>query len=276
MPRSHWICPVCREPLEHHAGQYRCAQGHCFDQAKEGYVNLLLASHKRSAAPGDDRQMLRSRREFLEQGHYAPLAERLAAHARGEQSARGGRFALLDLGCGEGYYTAGIARALPGAWVGGIDIARDGVRMAARRYPELDLAVASTVRLPVADASLDMVLCVFAPTDDREIRRVLKPGGAYLRVTPGPRHLFELRALIYDAPREHAAATTAIEGMTHTGREALRFPLNLTRAGDAARLLAMTPYYWQATAAQQTSIRERQTLAVQADFCLDLFRADPA
>ena len=269
---------MCRAPLALADHSYRCEHGHSFDRAREGYVNLLLASHKRSAEPGDARAMLRSRREFLERGYYAPLAEALAAHCRAERHARGtSAFTLLDLGCGEGYYTGRIAAALTGdgepAWVGGIDIARDGVRMAAKRYPEVDFAVASTARLPLADASVDLAVSVFAPTDPAEIRRTLRPGGVYLRVTPGPRHLFELRALIYDDPREHEAPPTALDALAYVGSESLRFPLTVGGQGDVARLLHMTPYYWQADPACQQSIQAMAQLATQADFRLDRFRA---
>ena len=278
MTPTHWTCPVCRAPLALAERSYRCEHGHTFDRAKEGYVNLLLASQKRSAEPGDARAMLRSRREFLECGYYAALAEALAARCRAERQARGASaFALLDLGCGEGYYAGRIAAALAGeaprAWVGGIDIARDGVRMAARRYADVDFAVASTARLPVADASLDLAVSVFAPTDPAEIRRTLRPDGIYLRVTPGPRHLFELRTLIYDDPREHEAPPTVLEGLAYAGSESLSFPLAIAGEGDVARLLHMTPYYWQADPACQQSIQAMAQLATQADFRLDRFRA---
>lgn len=276
MTASHWICPVCQQPLAVTGGVYRCVNDHSFDRAKEGYVNLLLASHKRSAEPGDARAMLRSRREFLERGYYDPLAERLAS--RGVEARRaqaGAPFALLDLGCGEGYYTGRIAAALsemPPTWIGGIDIARDGVRMAAKRYPGVDFAVASTARLPVADDSLDMALEVFAPTDVGEIRRALRPGGLYLRVTPGPQHLFTLRSLVYDTPREHAPAPTTLEGLEHVSAEDLSFDLEIEGERDAGRLLMMTPYYWQADPARQRAIQAMDTLSTRADFRLDLFR----
>lgn len=280
MSTSHWTCPVCQQPLKQRDRQYSCPEGHSFDQAREGYVNLLLASQKRSADPGDARAMLRSRREFLERGYYAPLADELAGRCREYRvSHPEAPFALLDLGCGEGYYTARIASALQdchasaGVWVGGIDIARDGIRMAAKRYRAIDFAVASTARLPVADASMDALVSIFAPSQDVEIRRVLKPGGCFLRVSPGPRHLFELRALIYAAPREHAPAETEIAGLTHVQRRRLGFDLAVSGVGDVARLLAMTPYYWQATPEQQAQICELESLATKADFTVDLFRA---
>lgn len=270
---SHWTCPACQAPLRHQARQYRCENGHCYDQAKEGYVNLLPSHRKRSASPGDDRQMLLNRREFLDHGYYRPLAEAVAGQCA---AAIGGTpLSLLDTGCGEGYYTALIAERLPGTghWVGGIDIAKDAVRMAARRYPDIDFAVASTAALPVADHSLDLITRIFAPGSDSELLRTLRPGGLFIQVTPGPRHLFQLRELVYDNPREHAAAVIEVAGLQHEQTLSVGFPLHIDGEGDVARLLSMTPYYWQADAAKQARINALPRLETQADFRIDCYRA---
>ena len=278
MTISHWTCPVCQQPLAHDARQYRCANGHCFDEAREGYVNLLLAQHRHSTAPGDDRQMLQSRREFLDQGFYQPLAEALVERSRAERAQREGAhpFCLLDTGCGEGYDTARVADALraeaPDCWIGGIDIAKEAVRMAARRYPQVAFAAASNARLPVGDASLDAILRVFAPGNDAEVLRALRPGGLFLHVTPGPRHLFSLRAEVYATPREHDATVVPIEGLEHVERIELRSDCRIEGPGNVARLLSMTPYYWQADAATQARIQALEALPTTLHFLIDGYR----
>lgn len=132
-----------------------------------------------SKAPGDDREMVAARAAFLERGYYAPLRQALeelvleaSAHLEGP--------VLLDSGCGEGYYTAGMFRALERAGhrprAAGIDISKYALRRAAKRLPEGEFAVASAYRLPLADASADLLTNVFSPLSAEEFARVLRPG----------------------------------------------------------------------------------------------------
>ncbi len=278
MPDTRWTCPVCDTTLQTTDTGLCCHNGHSFDRAREGYINLLLAQHKRSASPGDDRQMLRHRREFLEQGYYRPLAERLAQLCVEQAaSASGPHFALLDTGCGEGYYTGRISAALHERasnceiWVGGIDIAKEAVRMAARRYPNTHFAVASNAALPVAARSMDCIIQIFAPGYDAQVVRALKPDGRFISVTPGPRHLFALRQRVYDRPREHEAAMHPIEGLQHKGREHIEFKLTIEREGDVGRLLSMTPYYWQVDREKQAQINDLPRLDTEVAFVVDCY-----
>ena len=135
----HWRCPVCHLPLVLHQSTYSCSNQHSYDRAKEGYVNLLLAHRKKSADPGDTKAMLMSRRLFLEQGHYQPLALALAQHIQTANLTP--QSVLLDIGCGEGYYLQQIATQNPELTIWGIDIARDAARMAAKRLPMMQFAV---------------------------------------------------------------------------------------------------------------------------------------
>lgn len=97
--------------------------------------------------------MMQARREFLETGHYAKLSETLAKVAM-DSVPGSDSITLLDMGCGEGYYTDGIRKALPeAAQVYGLDISKVAVRYASKRYPECDFSVASSYRLPFADNS---------------------------------------------------------------------------------------------------------------------------
>ena len=93
------LCPICGQPLQSLDRQYRCDRNHCFDVARQGYVNLLTVQQKHSLNPGDTREQVLSRREFLEAGYYAPIGETLIHTAR-ELGISG---QILDVGCGEGY-----------------------------------------------------------------------------------------------------------------------------------------------------------------------------
>ena len=175
---SLFVCPICSAPLTREEHSYRCPAGHSYDIAREGYVHLLPANKKHSANPGDDREMVAARTRFLDGGWYAPLQDALCrlvlAHT-------GNCPAVLDAGCGEGYYTNGIFSTLQNAGksphVAGVDLSKLALRKAARRTPGAEFAVASVYHLPVADRSIDLLVDCFAPLALEEYRRVLKPGG---------------------------------------------------------------------------------------------------
>ena len=130
MEKSLFTCPICAAPLERGERAYACPNGHAYDKAREGYVNLLPANKKHSKAPGDDRGMAEARRRFLSGGYYGHLLAALCA--LGAEYAPPGE-AVLDSGCGEGYYTAGLWEALGRPPLAGIDLSKPSVRLAARR-----------------------------------------------------------------------------------------------------------------------------------------------
>jgi 23S rRNA (guanine745-N1)-methyltransferase len=195
------ICPICGERLAPAGNAFVCARRHAFDRAREGYVNLL-----RSKRTGDSKQMLLARRAFLERGYYAPLARAVCEHLREHLEARtqgneGDEApAILDAGCGEGYYLARVMEELQGtANVGsllylGLDSAKDAVRLASKRCTGAFFVVADIQeRLPFAEGSFQVLLNLFAPRQIAEFARTLAPGGLLLCVIPAPEHLIELR-----------------------------------------------------------------------------------
>ena len=134
MEKSLFTCPICAAPLERGERAYACPNGHAYDKAREGYVHLLPANKKHSKAPGDDKAMAAARSAFLGKGYYAPLRDAICELG---VSLTGDRPAVLDSGCGEGYYTAGLYQALLDAGkspvMAGIDISKFILRLAAKR-----------------------------------------------------------------------------------------------------------------------------------------------
>lgn len=266
------ICPLCHAPLEVAERGVACPANHRFDRARQGYLNLLPVQHKNSRDPGDNQAMVEARRRFLEAGHYAPLARCLAELAAERTPQR-----WLDIGCGEGYYTAQIAQALPGADGYALDISREAVKRACRRAPQLEWLVASMARVPLADASCDLLASVFSPLDWHEARRLLAPGGGLLRMGPTREHLWELRGLLYDEIRDyddekHLSLIPA--GMQLAHSETLSFELQLDSAQARADLLAMTPHGWRASAERRAAVID-QPLRVRVAIRYDWIQRDP-
>jgi 23S rRNA (guanine745-N1)-methyltransferase len=265
------ICPLCHQPLLQQANSFRCDAGHQFDQAKEGYVNLLPVQHKGSREPGDSAEMLQARRAFLDAGHYQPLrdgvarilAQQLEKHAT----------QVLDIGCGEGYYTAAMAEALPQAQLFGLDVAKTAIRMAAKRYRAVKFCVASSLRLPFANASLDGVVRIYAPCNEDELSRVIKPGGFLLTVTPGPHHLEQFKALIYREVQLHAEEDKVYAGFKQVAQQNLHYSMTLSGT-TAVSLLQMTPFAWRAREEVWQSLAASSEFNCDADFILTLWQRD--
>jgi 23S rRNA (guanine745-N1)-methyltransferase len=237
-------CPLCRLPLSNSLDGLVCANKHQFDRAKEGYFNLLPVQFKRSLEPGDAKLQLTARRSFLQAGFYANLAQELGGML--PKSTR----ELLDLGCGEGYFTAAMADRLPDTQVYGIDIAKAGVRMAARTEQKTArprpsiYAVASSFDVPLADQSIDVITRIYAPSKDEELLRLLQPDGLLIIVTPGQEHLLGLRQQIYTKVRPHQESQ-APSGFSLVEQKQLLGDLRLAAGDETASLLAMTPFAWR-------------------------------
>jgi 23S rRNA (guanine745-N1)-methyltransferase len=268
-----YLCPVCREPLHlHQSGKsYNCQSRHSFDLAKEGYLNLLPVQHKHSKEPGDSKQMMLARREFLEAGYYEPMAKALVMIIDADKT-EGQNMQLLDLGCGEGYYSRKIACSCKHneqISVHGIDIAKFAIAAAAKKQAEARFVVGSSNRLPYADQYFDLVLRVFAPSDETELKRVLKPSGHLLTVTPGPRHLWQLKEYIYDDVMEHALESLLPQGFESLVTERISYKITPNPRQRMA-LLQMTPFAWRANESVLQTLTSVAELEIETDFILTL------
>ena len=265
------ICPICEHRLTRQTGSYACPENHSFDIARQGYVNLLTVQQRHSAHPGDTREQVLSRREFLEGGFYAPIAEALIAAAK-EYDASG---PVLDVGCGEGYYTAAICEALTAAGktprTAGIDISKEMVRRAAKRAKQAELAVASAYRLPVADESIDLLLDCFSPLAIDEFRRVLKHGGHFLYVVPAEEHLWEMKQVLYDRPYRNETKETPYEGFRYVTIRHEKSSITLSCQEDIQALFGMTPYCWKTPRAGKERLAALDTLTTTAAFDIHIF-----
>lgn len=272
---SLFCCPLCGESLTRLDAAYRCPAGHSFDIAKEGYTYLLPVNQKHSAAPGDDKGMAAARRAFLSKDYYRPLLDALCELALSHAKTAP---ALLDAGCGEGYYTAGIYHALRSAGkqpqAAGIDISKFILRSAAKRERDIEFAVASSYHLPVADESVDVLLNCFSPMAEEEFRRVLRPGGTFLYVVPAALHLWELKEILYDRPYPNEEKEIPYEGFTCEQIVSVERTITLSNAEDIHNLFQMTPYYWKTPQAGAERLAARNALTTRISFQIHVFRKD--
>ena len=263
--QSFFACPLCGEALIIDVRVYRCASGHCFDKAKEGYVNLLPANRQHASAPGDDKEMVNARTAFLDSGRYAPLKEALCTLAA-KYAVEG--TVLLDAGCGEGYYTEGLSRIIAerGGRTGGVDLSKAAVKKAAKRCREAEIAVASVYHLPLAEGSVDMVTDCFSPLAKEEYQRVLKDGGHFLYVVPGARHLWEMKEVLYEQPYENEVREEAYEGFRLQETVPLSFGIHLEKTEEIMALFRMTPYAWKTPKEGVKRLAEQKELGLTAEF----------
>ncbi|MEU8104255.1 putative RNA methyltransferase [Nonomuraea muscovyensis] len=317
------VCPVCRERVALEQGALRCAHGHVFDVARQGYVSLLVGS--RAPGTADSAEMVAARAGFLASGHFAPLsqalAESVAACVHRANRIRGERFSeppdggaakayggprsrhdaapegqavggasrpvVVDAGAGTGHYLAAVLDVVDHGVGVAFDVSKHAVRRAARAHPRAGAFVADVWRpLPLRSGVADVVMDVFAPRNGPEFRRLLRPGGAVVVVTPAPAHLSplvrELGLLSVDEAKEQRV-TRSMEGFAETERRTIEFDMQLSRQ-DIAEVVRMGPSAWHTEAAElQARIsafigqraENQEKVATRAAFHLSIFETTP-
>ena len=261
-------CPVCQQALNASAKSWHCENNHQFDIAKQGYCNLLLANQKKSANPGDDRQMLDARHRFLSAGFYQPVIDSMTELVKQHASLP---HHVIDIGCGEGYYLSALQHSLSNSdcQFYGTDISKDALKIAGREHKSISWFVAAARRQPFLDQSVDLALNIFAPADFAEIKRLLRPGGYLLLAVAGNNHLQALRELIYDQVKPHQPERflqQVVGDFELIADNSCQFELQLEDNIAVRDLLQMTPYFWQADKTRRESIENLQCLSTPVNF----------
>ena len=277
MPQHIITCPNCHQFLTQHQNSWRCENNHSFDQARQGYLNLLLAQHKKSKAPGDTQDMVDARQRLLNTDLYLPISEKLNQLVL-EQTIPLAQIA--DIGCGEGYYTNRLYQAFAQEakpMLYGIDIAKEALKRAAKRNKQIHWLVASGSRLPFHDAGLDLLLNLFTNPMYQDYRRVLREDGLVIILSAGLKHLFELRQLIY--PQVNLEAFSPEQAMQEQGfslqaTHNLSYQTKLNGQQQIMDLLLMTPHRFKVKEEALTKLKELNTLSLSIDINFYIFRAD--
>ena len=260
------LCPICGNTLTRQDRRYVCEKNHSFDIARQGHVNLLPVQNKRSLNPGDTAQQVISRREFLDGGYYAPIRDALCNLAKDH----GCRGPILDVGCGEGYYSAELARIL-NADLLGLDISKEAVRYAAGRYKNAAWICASAARLPVKDESVGLLTSLFAITIAEEFHRVLGADGAYIQVLAAEDHLLGLNNIIYpELHHKEKFTTPELPGFRLAESRNLQFTFTV-EGRQVQNLLSMTPHVYRIGKEGADRLRRTESLTDTASVVLNLY-----
>ena len=245
-------CPVCNLSLIKYEKQYVCLNNHSYDIASKGHINLLLANQKNTKEPGDSKEMMESRRDFLNKGYYHTFSEKLNEVIISNIS---GKYVnILDVGCGEGYFLLSLKEAIyrKGSNFNlnkqfdffGVDISKAAVTYATKRDKKINFIVSSNFNLPIMPNTIDIIIRNFAPSDEAELKRVLKDKGKLIVITPGVQHLYGLKEILYVNARKHEEKITTFEGFNLTQTFEVKYNIDVENGEDIKSLIAMTPYYW--------------------------------
>ena len=255
------ICTKCGKPLKKLDTCYRCEEGHSFDIAKRGYVNLNLNNRKRT---GDEKEMIQGRRSFLEKGYYQIFRDRLC-----EILNQYDIHTLCDAGCGEGYYTNAFMQE--GRQVFGFDLSKYGVDYASRARNGVFYGVASVFRLPLEDQCMDAVLSIFAPFDEAEMARVLKEQGLFIKVSPAKRHLMGMKKVLYEEVYENEAPSQEMEHFVLKEEIIVEDVIRLNCQEDIWNLFTMTPYYHKTPYQGKEALKQYNELTTEIGFVMQVY-----
>ncbi|WP_297420984.1 putative RNA methyltransferase [Clostridium sp.] len=272
------LCPVCKDKLikDIVKKMYKCPNNHTYDIAKEGYVNLLISNQKSSKNPGDSKEMVLARIDFLSRGYYSLLSNKIneiAAEFLGKNTSN--KFNIMDLGCGEGYYLTNLKTYLDEKNIKadyyGLDVSKDAVKYASKSNKECVWAVGNNFRIPADDKSIDCILSVFSPIEINECNRVLKDEGVFIRVLPRTNHLIQLREIIYSEVNLNNKTYTADTKENEYVKESnVTFDITLNNE-EIMSLLKMTPHYWKSTPENKEKLDSIESLVITIDMRIGAF-----
>jgi len=261
------ICPLCEGMLSRQEKRYVCPKNHSFDIARQGYVHLLPVQNKHSLNPGDTREQVLSRRAFLEQGYYGPIAEALCQEAK----ALNVRGEILDVGCGEGWYSAALAQKL-GLPLTGLDISKEAVRCAAAKYKNARWLCATAAHIPVPDETAGLLMSLFAVTLPEEFCRVLRKDGYFFQVLAAEDHLLGLKSIIYPELKfKEKDSVPTLPGFELVKSRPVRF--SFTVEGEQVQnLFSMTPHVFRIGKSGADRLARTQILTDTASCVLNIYR----
>lgn len=268
------ICPVCKEKLIKNEKKFSCKKGHSFDMGKQGYINLHLSNKKSSKSPGDDKDMVLARRNFLNSGFYSGISDAvnklLIKYSKDKTK-------IVDIGCGEGYYTS---RAYDEIKSGNLevdfyalDISKEAVVQGAKTYKGINWLVASAMEMPFEGKSMDIALAMFTKIFGDEYKRILKDKGILIVVSPNFNHLLELKEVVYDKVRLESYEPRQDLDENYKLLEHINVNYKRILEGNAniMNLFNMTPYRWRSPREGIERLKKVEALEISVDINIDIY-----
>ncbi len=251
------LCPVCKEVLEKQDKTYKCLNSHSFDIAKQGYLNLNMKS---SSNTGDEKEMIKARNAFLNEGYYLFLRDKINEIIDEIKPNN-----ILDLACGEGYYTSSynVKDKI------GIDLSKEALKIASKTDTSSLYILKNIFDVPLSDNSLDAIITIFAPISS-EIKRLLKDNGHFILVKPDIDHLFELKAAVYDKPYLNEVEEINIDGLSLQKEYKIKQKAILNNE-MLNNLFKMTPYYHKTSKTDMNKLSNIDYLQVSFSFIIDVY-----
>lgn len=296
MTTSILLCPVCKESLQANESNksLSCENNHSFDRARQGYLNLLLAHKKKSKNPGDSQEMVIARQAFLNSDFYRPISDSLnqivvEAALKLSKETLEQPLQVLDIGCGEGYYSQRMHNSLSDHQIDhklhGLDISKDAVIAAAKRAKadaalsskadDSEWLVASAIDIPLQEHSIDIATCLFTRLMPESYHKVIKQDGYFICVNTGEKHLIELREKLYDkiTKVEFDPIKNMGEDFELIDQQQVSYQNTLSSQQQIQDLLLMTPHNWRTKAENKESLSSLEELTVTIDAQIHVFKA---
>lgn len=251
------LCPICKEKLEKIDNSYKCKNNHSFDIAKQGYINL---NRKASDNTGDEKEMIKARKAFLDKDYYLFLKNKLNELIDEYKPNN-----LLDLACGEGYYTKDF-KCLDKV---GIDLSKEALKIASREDKSTTYILKNIFDIPLNDKSMDMIITIFAPIS-KEISRLLNDNGHFVLVRPDVDHLLELKEVVYDKAYLNEDKQVNIDNLNLIDELKIKEKAILNNE-DLIHLFKMTPYYHKTSINDFNKLNNINELEVTFSFIIGIY-----
>lgn len=262
-------CPKCHEPIVQEGNSYKCKTGHCYDLSKTKYLNLLLNPDKATNNPGDSKESLIARKAYLTKGYYDVILNAVIDCIKKYRQVN--HLDILDLGCGEGYYTRGLKDVFKDDTIYGLDISKEAINMATKYTKDIYWLVGNSKNLPISNHSLDFITALFTVVNQDELKRSLKKGGYIIHVTANPNHLIEIKELIYDEIKVKSDKYIRLDFETVESYD-LVHQVNIDNREDALNLLKMTPHYYHIKKERRGVLDTLEKLDVTIDIKITVYR----
>ena len=275
---SNLICPLDGADLEKHSKLYTCPNGHSFDIARQGYINLLPAQYKRSKNPGDSKEMVLARKQFLNAGFYQPVADKILSVIKNYYQNKK-PLSILDAGCGEGYYLNYIASSILNDInehrLFGLDISKEAILEAAKQNKNITWVVGTNRQPPLTERSIDVILCVFGFQSFEGFKKIIDKNGVVIIIEPGDSHLQELRDLIYNDKKvknSHDSSIAIKNDFQETETESLNFKIVVNDQALIKNLLVMTPHFYRANKQGLEKVMALNSIELTIDVTLRVYK----